>query len=307
MATARDSSKFLADGNNEKAKKKNRRAVHQHRCGETVSDYPSAKVHATEFRGADSIQVTARQSARTSGPRQFSAGNRSPAIPDPPDGLRPSSVRDCGGREGSANCGQQCQLVGNSSFRVAKRKSVCQSESFLRILIHGRASVVRTSDKVLVSGKKGMFFNMTTTDEPFFHRDGDVLHPTAHAAGPWNGASLNGRVITGILASELERLHGDPAFLPTRLTVDMQRAPGLVPLTIETSFVRDGRRIKLIDAQLVADGQVAARASCQFLLRTENPVGMAGMEKAGTRRDLTNCRPVNRRRTICSASGRCAG
>lgn len=114
---------------------------------------------------------------------------------------------------------------------------------------------------------------MNAANEPFFHRDGDVLLPTAHAAGPWSGASLNGRVIAGLLAGELERLHGDPAFLPARLTVDMQRAPGLVPLKVETSVVRDGRRIRLIDARLIADGQVAARASCQFLLRTENPAG----------------------------------
>lgn len=111
-------------------------------------------------------------------------------------------------------------------------------------------------------------------NEPFFHRDGDDLVPTAPAKGPW-GESLHGRVIVGLLAGEIERLHGDPAFIPVRLCVDMFRAPGMMPLQIETRLVRDSKRIRVVDAQLISDGQVSGRATCQFLRRTQNPQGEA--------------------------------
>lgn len=116
---------------------------------------------------------------------------------------------------------------------------------------------------------------ITKTNEPFFNREGEFLVPTRCAKGPWGGDSLHGRVIAGLLAGEIERHHGDPDFLPTRLTVDMYRAPGMVPVTIETRMVRDGRRIRVVDAELISEGKVAGRATCQFLRRTDGPEGEA--------------------------------
>lgn len=113
-----------------------------------------------------------------------------------------------------------------------------------------------------------------SSNEPFFHRDGDRLVPTVTAKGPW-GESLHGRVIVGLLAAEIERQHCSPKFHPARMTVDMFRAPGLVPTQVRTRRVRDGRRIRVVDAELVSDGQVAGRATCQFLARTQNPQGKA--------------------------------
>ena len=71
-------------------------------------------------------------------------------------------------------------------------------------------------------------------NEPFFRIDGDHYVPTPSARGPWNPNSLHGRVIAGLLGAEIERLHGDPAFLPARLTVDMYRLPDLSPVEVTT-------------------------------------------------------------------------
>ncbi len=114
---------------------------------------------------------------------------------------------------------------------------------------------------------------MTVTNEAFFRRDGDELIPNPCAKGPWDNAGLHGRVIAGLLGNEIERLHGDPDFRPVRVTVDMYRAPPMVPLTIETRLVRDSRRIRVVDAEIISEGRSAGRASCQFLRRGENPVG----------------------------------
>lgn len=109
--------------------------------------------------------------------------------------------------------------------------------------------------------------------EPFFFRDGERLVPTRQARGPWKAGTLHGRVIVGVLAAEIERCHGDPDYLPARLTVDMHRAPSMEPLRVETRVVRDGYRIRVVDAELISGGQSAGRATCQFLRRSEKPEG----------------------------------
>jgi hypothetical protein len=110
-------------------------------------------------------------------------------------------------------------------------------------------------------------------NQPFFTRDGARLIPNRPARGPWTAGTLHGRVIIGLLGAEIERQHGDPAYMPARLTVDMYKAPGMAPLEVVTRVVRDGYRIKVIDAEMISEGQSAGRATCQLLRRTANPPG----------------------------------
>ena len=110
-------------------------------------------------------------------------------------------------------------------------------------------------------------------NEPFFRIEGDHYVPTPAARGPWNPNSLHGRVIAGLLGAEIERLHGDPAFLPARLTVDMYRLPDLSAVEVTTKVVRDGNRIRVIDAEFISGGVSAGRATCQMLKKTDPPTG----------------------------------
>jgi hypothetical protein len=109
--------------------------------------------------------------------------------------------------------------------------------------------------------------------EPFFIRQGDLLVPTESALGPWAAGALHGRVVIGLLGAEIERQHGDPAYMPARLTVDLYRAPSMAPIQMETRRIRDGHRIRVVDAELISEGKSAGRASCQFLRRGANPAG----------------------------------
>jgi hypothetical protein len=111
------------------------------------------------------------------------------------------------------------------------------------------------------------------TNEPFFCRDGDRFVPSPVSRGPWDPKSLHGRVVVGLLGREIERRHGDPEFMPARLTVDMYRLPDLSPAEVVTRVVRDGGRIKVIDAEFISGGTPMARATCQLLRRTDNPQG----------------------------------
>jgi hypothetical protein len=111
------------------------------------------------------------------------------------------------------------------------------------------------------------------TNEPFFRIEGDHYVPTAAGRGPWDPNSLHGRVIVGLLGAEIERLHGDPDFVPARLTVDMYRLPDFSPVEVVTRVVREGRRIKVIDAEFISGGKSAGRATCQLLRRMGAPEG----------------------------------
>ena len=111
------------------------------------------------------------------------------------------------------------------------------------------------------------------TNEPFFRKDGDLFVPTRAGVGPWDPNSLHGRVIVGLLGAEIERRHGSTDYMPARLTVDMYKLPDLSPVEVVTRIVKDGYRIKVIDAEFISGGVSAGRATCQLLRKTENALG----------------------------------
>jgi Thioesterase-like superfamily len=111
------------------------------------------------------------------------------------------------------------------------------------------------------------------TNQPFFTRDHEAFIPTPAANGPWDPKSLHGRVIIGLLAFVIEQRHGGDDFVPARLTVDMFRLPGFAPIEVKTRIIRDGLRIRVVEADFLSGGVAMARASCQLLRKTENPQG----------------------------------
>src|ERR1700738_2136251 len=113
------------------------------------------------------------------------------------------------------------------------------------------------------------------TNQPFFTKDRvhDAFMPTSVANGPWDPNSLHGRVIIGLLAFEIEQRHGTDDFVPARLTVDMFRLPNMAPIEVKTKLVRDGLRIKVIEAEFFSGGTSMARASCQLLRKPEHAPG----------------------------------
>ncbi|MBV9420837.1 MAG: thioesterase family protein, partial [Alphaproteobacteria bacterium] len=109
--------------------------------------------------------------------------------------------------------------------------------------------------------------------DAFFRREGDSYLPQPIARGPWNPNSLHGRVVIGLCGYELERTHGGAEWMPTRLTVDMYRLPDFSPIEARTTVVRGGKRIKLVDVELMQSGKSVARGTAQFLIRGENAPG----------------------------------
>jgi hypothetical protein len=95
-----------------------------------------------------------------------------------------------------------------------------------------------------------------------FERDGNTYHPTGLTRSFWSDEAQHGGPPVGLLGRAIENV---PTVIPmqvVRLTVDLFReVPVDLPLTVETDVVRDGRRIQVVDAVIIAAGRKVARAS----------------------------------------------
>jgi hypothetical protein len=105
-----------------------------------------------------------------------------------------------------------------------------------------------------------------------FERDGDQLIPRPFTRSGWSADTLNGRYLAGLVAWGAER-HSDPDLQPARLTVDMFRPGTLAPTRVDTRLVRDGRRIRVVDSSVVANGVEICRGTTVFLRRSHEPRG----------------------------------
>ena len=71
----------------------------------------------------------------------------------------------------------------------------------------------------------------------------------------------------------------------------------MTPVEVTTRLIRDGMRIRVVEAEFFSGGTSMARASCQLLRRTENAPG-----NVWSPRELG--RAVARRRSRCPADPR---
>jgi acyl-CoA thioesterase len=103
-----------------------------------------------------------------------------------------------------------------------------------------------------------------------FARDGDLLVPRRFTESGWTQNTLGGRYVAGLVAWGAEQ-HGGPDLQPARLTIDMFRPATMAPTDVQTTVVRDGRRLKVVDVVIVADGVMVSRGSVVFARRTAEP------------------------------------
>jgi hypothetical protein len=86
-----------------------------------------------------------------------------------------------------------------------------------------------------------------------------VYMPTPLALSHWGDDHLNGPAVAGLTAQVLETRCGSPEFMPTRLTVDLFRAARAVATILDVRVVRDGRRVRSAECDVVQDGRAVAR------------------------------------------------
>jgi len=102
-------------------------------------------------------------------------------------------------------------------------------------------------------------------DQALFVREGGAYVPTASAGGPWSPSHLHGGSPTGLLALLMEQAAADTGLRLSRLTVDLLRPVPAAPLMAEVTVVRAGRRLRVLQGTLHADGVEVCRASGLFL------------------------------------------
>ncbi|MFI6995265.1 thioesterase family protein [Nonomuraea wenchangensis] len=107
----------------------------------------------------------------------------------------------------------------------------------------------------------------------FFTRKQGELVPAPHARSPWSPDMLHGRLLGGLSARALEERYAEPGMHFARLTVDLFRNSPLLPITVETTLVRDGRRIRVADAVLSTDQGPIGRVTAVLLRQGEQPEG----------------------------------
>ena len=108
----------------------------------------------------------------------------------------------------------------------------------------------------------------------FYEVDGDDLAPTELTRGPWDQATQHAGPPAALIGRAVERLAGrDPAPMRVgRITYEIMRPVPISPVRVEAEIVRDGRRVRLVEAKMSAGSSELIRARA-WLLR-EQGVGL---------------------------------
>jgi hypothetical protein len=83
----------------------------------------------------------------------------------------------------------------------------------------------------------------------FVERDGTFV-PTPLSRGPWSPQSLHGGPVAALLARRLTDLPAPGPMFPARMTVELLRPVALEPMAVETTVVRPGRKVQVLEARL---------------------------------------------------------
>jgi len=108
----------------------------------------------------------------------------------------------------------------------------------------------------------------------FFVAEGDGFVPTGLSTSPWRRDSQNGLALGLIMAHTLGARPEAADGRLARFTLDILR-PAPAQLThVAWRVVRGGRRVQLLEGELKAGGEIAARASALFVAPTSpTPAG----------------------------------
>jgi hypothetical protein len=104
--------------------------------------------------------------------------------------------------------------------------------------------------------------------EVLFSKQGAAYAPTQLAASPWHPSVLHGGAPAGLLAHCLEQAVKTPGFQPARLSIDLLRPVPMSALSVDITPIRQGKRIMLLEARLMADSSLVAMATALWVKPT---------------------------------------
>jgi hypothetical protein len=100
-----------------------------------------------------------------------------------------------------------------------------------------------------------------------YERNGEIYAPTEWAGSPWSAAHQHGGPVNALFAMAAEEAAAESGLQVVRLTVDLFRPVPLTPLRLRWRFLRQGRRLANVEAELQRPGDDAliSRASVVLL------------------------------------------
>jgi hypothetical protein len=109
-----------------------------------------------------------------------------------------------------------------------------------------------------------------------YRLDGTTAVASELSSGPW-GRMQHGSAPAALIAYVAENVPSEQPMRVARLTIDLMRPVPIAPLTIKTEIVRDGRKIRLLRVDLLAEGALVVGGSVLQIRRmpTELPEGIA--------------------------------
>jgi hypothetical protein len=101
-----------------------------------------------------------------------------------------------------------------------------------------------------------------------FTVDGTHVYASELARGPWDPHAQHGGAPAALLMRAFEQLEPDPSLAIARVTYELLRPVPLGELRLETSVLRGGRRVKLLEASLsTPEGTEVVRARALKIVR----------------------------------------
>lgn len=95
----------------------------------------------------------------------------------------------------------------------------------------------------------------------FYARDGDLFIPTRLAASPWERGKQNGVGLGGLATYLIETIPAPVEMTTVRLTIDILAAAPHAPTNGRCRVLREGKRIQMVEAELVVEDRVVVRAT----------------------------------------------
>lgn len=107
----------------------------------------------------------------------------------------------------------------------------------------------------------------------FTDSGGGVFAPTPAAGGHWGAGLISGPAVAGLAARALERDFGGSGYSPARFTIDLMKPAGQVPTRTRTRLIREGRRVRYAECDVLQGDWIVARATMVAYRPSEAPQG----------------------------------
>jgi hypothetical protein len=105
----------------------------------------------------------------------------------------------------------------------------------------------------------------------FYTRDGDAFLPTRLAASPWERGKQNGVGLGGLSTFLIETIPTPTAMTTARLTIDILAAAPMEATFGRCRVLREGKRIQMVETELVVNDRTVARATALRVRQAETP------------------------------------